>query len=238
MASDAMAHYLQDLITSIVFSQYREKPETLEMIEERFLEFLQSQDILEIRNWKYERNGENPILLSLSVQSTLLHFAVRYRMLTVSEWLLNQGISLNAVDFSFETPLFKAAANCHEAMVKLLLSRGADPNIPNRSNYFPLHITYDANVSLMLIQAGAFLNVVTLSEFTPLFLAKLRGNQKKITVLLEAGAETDCILEGDSDMHRASILGNVAVVSDLFAEKFEGYISMEEGRKKKYLKKE
>ena len=38
------------------------------------------------------------------------------------------------------TPLHKAAANGRSEAVSILLSRGADPNIPARSGNTPLHL--------------------------------------------------------------------------------------------------
>ena len=64
-----------------------------------------------------------------------LHFAAQKHDEPVTRLLLDLGANVNAQDSYGNTPLVKAVLNCQGRgeIVTLLLSRGADPNIENKS---------------------------------------------------------------------------------------------------------
>ena len=87
-----------------------------------------------------------------------------------------------------------------EDMVRLLLLKGADPNVSSRNgfNVYPIHSAVAANydmISKMLLEAGAEVNVVQQSGATPLHSAAHNGNIDLLIVLLEAGANVNAITE-------------------------------------------
>lgn len=89
----------------------------------------------------------------------------------------------------------------HEEITKLLISRGADVNIPanNGFNVFPIHSAVAAgnrNLTKMLINAGANVNVMQQAGFTPLHAAAQLGDVELIILLLENDAEVDVRMEG------------------------------------------
>jgi ankyrin repeat protein len=94
---------------------------------------------------------------------TPLHWAVRMGRRSLVEALLNGRVYSNAVDDDGNTPLHDAAAYGKRQdidVVRLLLSRGADPNIRNKRNKTALRMAIDnpssefAIIELML-NAGA-----------------------------------------------------------------------------------
>jgi ankyrin repeat protein len=92
------------------------------------------------------------------------------------------------------TPLGIATHFGQEKVVQTLLAKGADPNICSQNGYYvyPLHTTltggYD-QISKMLIEAGANVNVAQHARITPLHIAAQQGNIDMIIILLENGAE-------------------------------------------------
>lgn len=96
------------------------------------------------------------------------------------------------------TPLGIAAHFGHEDIVKLLLSHRADPNTPSQNGYhvFPLHAALTANntnISKMLIEAGAAVNIIQQGKISPLHLAAQHGNIELIILLLEQGAHVQTV---------------------------------------------
>ncbi len=92
------------------------------------------------------------------------------------------------------TPLGIATHFGQEKVVQTLLAKGADPNICSQNGYYvyPLHTAltggYD-QISKMLIEGGANVNVAQHAHITPLHIAAQQGNIDLIIVLLENGAD-------------------------------------------------
>ncbi|WP_270090177.1 ankyrin repeat domain-containing protein [Sphingobacterium sp. SYP-B4668] len=92
------------------------------------------------------------------------------------------------------SPLGIAAHFSREDIVRILLKNHADPNITSQNGYnvSPLHASLHANqseISKMLIEAGANVNIIQSSKITPLHLASQHGNIDMIILLLENGAD-------------------------------------------------
>ena len=114
----------------------------------------------------------------------------------LSRLLVNQPDSLDAVSDHGFTPLGLATHFGHEDLVRLLLAEGADPNRCSQNGYsvYPLHTAISSNfesIAKMLIEAGAFVNVVQSSRMSPLHLAAQNGNIEIIILLLEQGASIE-----------------------------------------------
>ncbi len=92
------------------------------------------------------------------------------------------------------TPLGIATHFGQEKVIRTLLANGADPNICSQNGYsvYPLHTAltggYD-QISKMLIEAGAHVNVTQHARITPLHIAAQQGNIDMIIILLENGAD-------------------------------------------------
>ncbi|MFD1771019.1 ankyrin repeat domain-containing protein [Sphingobacterium suaedae] len=91
------------------------------------------------------------------------------------------------------TPLGIATHFGQESVVRTLLAKRADPNVCSQNGYhvYPLHTAvtgrYD-QISKMLVEAGAEVNVVQNAQITPLHIAAQQGNIDMIILLLENGA--------------------------------------------------
>ena len=115
----------------------------------------------------------------------------------VLQGLLTQNPDLlEAVSDHGFTPLGMATHFGHEDMVRNLLARGADPNVPSQNGYsvYPIHTAVSSNfdgITKMLIEAGALVNVVQTSRMTPLHMAAQNGNIEIIILLLEQGASIE-----------------------------------------------
>lgn len=108
----------------------------------------------------------------------------RLEMIT---WLLDHGASINVQDNQGMTALAYAAENYQHLpqCVQLLLERGADPNLPRKSQETPLHLATQRgylDVVQMLVTYGADPSVQNIHQVYPLDLC---GNHDEIRVLLE-----------------------------------------------------
>jgi ankyrin repeat protein len=80
-----------------------------------------------------------------------------------------------------------AACNGHEAIVKLLIEKGAEPSVQNSRGMTPLHWAawngHEA-IAKVLVEKGAELSVQNRDGYTPLLVASNHG-QTSIVKLLE-----------------------------------------------------
>jgi ankyrin repeat protein len=103
---------------------------------------------------------------------------------------LHAGINGSNID----TPLCIAARNGHEAVVKLLLEKGAELEAKDRDSRTPLSWAaengYGAVVKLLL-EKGAELEAESRDSRTPLSWAARNGHEAVVKLLLEKGAELE-----------------------------------------------
>ena len=91
-------------------------------------------------------------------------------------------------------PLGLAAFFGHEEAVRLLLARGANPNLSaqNAMKVAAIHAASAAGslpVALLLVDAGADVNAVQQAGFTPLHAAAMAGRADLAKLFLERGAD-------------------------------------------------
>jgi ankyrin repeat protein len=92
------------------------------------------------------------------------------------------------------TPLGLACFFGHEEIARYLLLKGAEVNVASRNDFhvYPLHSAVaadNADITKILLEAGAETNVLQQSKITPLHSAAHNGNIEIIILLLEAGSD-------------------------------------------------
>ncbi len=121
----------------------------------------------------------------------------------------------------YSTPLSMVAARGQEAVVKLLLDRGAEVEVPDRNGQTPLFIAAargrEATVQLLL-NIGAKINVQDNAGDTPLSAAVICGQEAVVKLLLDKGAEVDVQdRNGQTPLSIAAGGGNEAMVQLLLS---------------------
>jgi ankyrin repeat protein len=110
----------------------------------------------------------------------------------VAEFLIQQGLSVHAVDDKHQTPLHCAAAFSEAtATVHLLLEHGADVRARGPNNTTPLHsaaTTGQLQNAELLLAAGADACVSAKNGVTPLHVATQASHTAFVELLLEHGA--------------------------------------------------
>jgi ankyrin repeat protein len=103
------------------------------------------------------------------------------------------------------TPLHIASEQDHEAVVRLLLDRGADVRAALPSGRTPLHIASQeghAAVVRLLLDRGADVRAALPSGWTPLHIASLEGHEPVVRLLLDRGADvTAAATDGRTPLH-------------------------------------
>ncbi|NDD54617.1 hypothetical protein EBZ39_12205 [bacterium] len=108
--------------------------------------------------------------------------------------LLNRGANINQHNASGNTPLYEAVSHNNATMVRFLLNRGANPNIPctNARAEAPLHCAARSNhseIATLLLEARANPNIQDAAQRTPLELAVTSGHTALSRLLLRKGAD-------------------------------------------------
>lgn len=76
---------------------------------------------------------------------TALHFAAQDYQVDIAKQLLDRGARIDAVDSHGNTALWRAVFNAagRDAMIKLLLARGADRSLENKHGISPATLAAD-----------------------------------------------------------------------------------------------
>ncbi len=123
-----------------------------------------------------------------------LNGAVFHAHVQLSEYLIEAGADVNyAAGDTGETPLHAALCKTDrpefDAIIKILLANGADPNRPTKPG----------------VETDAFMRDIRTRAETPLHRAAAFGSEEAIQMLLDAGARKDAKdMNGDSPLTWAS----------------------------------
>uniref|UniRef100_A0ABD2VXR8 Ion transport domain-containing protein n=1 Tax=Trichogramma kaykai TaxID=54128 RepID=A0ABD2VXR8_9HYME len=121
---------------------------------------------------------------------------------------LKNRVMINARDKFDRTPLFYALLGNQKKMAKLLLKRGAHPNLPDKDDFTPLHVVCTTNDDELLrlfldnSTPPVPLNRQDRLGQTPLHYAVARGCKSLIKPMLEGGADP-CLTnaKGSTPLH-------------------------------------
>ncbi|KAI9765703.1 MAG: hypothetical protein M1839_005398 [Geoglossum umbratile] len=145
--------------------------------------------------------------------STALHAAAENGKEDVARFLLEKGADVAAKDTkgmtalhrtadaaitrrddNGSTPLHRAVGRGHEAMVRMLLAKGADATARDINGLTPLHVAasgQDRLVMQLLLEKGAQVDAKDDMGHTPLHVAAFRGHEAVVRLLLEKGANVN-----------------------------------------------
>jgi ankyrin repeat protein len=108
-----------------------------------------------------------------------------------------------------------AAFNGHEAVVALLLEKGAKLEEKDTQGYYPIHLSVSrghVSITEKLLVAGANMEVVTPQNGTPLHIAAASNYPEILPVLINGGANLEAKDVNElTPLAAAASLGNVAV---------------------------
>jgi ankyrin repeat protein len=144
----------------------------------------------------------------------------------VVEALLNGGAEVNVYSKSGETPLLEAAETGHADVVKILLARHANPNLPSIGAKISFGTTplmsaaMDGNMSVvkLLLDAGASVNADQNGMGTALHQAASQGHTQVADLLIAHGAKVDArTCQGETPLMEAAMAGRADVVKLLIA---------------------
>jgi ankyrin repeat protein len=149
------------------------------------------------------------------MEPDLIHAAKEGDLRKVTD-LLNQGIDVNCIDGTEETPLMKAAGRGQDRIVDFLLERGADPNMRNYRGSTPLlKAASRGRIGIVrrLVLAWPNIDTPTKSGTTPLMAASKYGHTDVVAYLLEHRAEVNSYNQpGTTALMRASSWGHKKIV--------------------------
>jgi ankyrin repeat protein len=135
------------------------------------------------------------LLVTVSAQSQDVFDAVKNNDLKKVKMLIKNDVSLvNSKDEAGNTPLHHAARIGSDAIIKFLLSRGADINAQNTQLYTPLLEAIqnrNENSSVLLIEKEADLAKTNIFEQTPLHKAASLNQKRTGELLISKGASID-----------------------------------------------
>jgi ankyrin repeat protein len=110
--------------------------------------------------------------------------------------LLSDGWSINQIDDTKRTPLYKAITKKHLKLVEMLIERGADINIADSNHIPPLSRAINKNdyeMTDLLLKNDATVDVKDKFHYTPLHWAAIRGNHEIVKLLLNKNPDTDAV---------------------------------------------
>ena len=130
--------------------------------------------------------------------------------------LLDTATAVDAKELNTEwTALHRAVQQGHEAIVLLLLSRGANAAANGPMGLHPLHVAisaHDASIARILLDHGAIKSLeVAPTGATALHVAVSTGSKELVELLLEKGANPQATIQGQAGLGETAL--HMAVAS-------------------------
>jgi ankyrin repeat protein len=174
-------------------------------------------------------NGATALIIAIASKKIL------NRNKNTAEKLINAGADLNKKYRNDEsTALFIAIDLEINDVAELLIEKNADPNIPNNSKLYPLHIaTQKINAKLVqkLVDKKANLNVKSNFNTTALMYAAMKSSLDISKILVSAGADINAVDDqGATALSYASKEGYTDLVKYLLDKKADPNIGSAENK--------
>ncbi|MFK7852817.1 MAG: ankyrin repeat domain-containing protein [Granulosicoccus sp.] len=156
--------------------------------------------------------------LSLPCHPAAIHDAVKVGNLDEVVALLDAGADINESDYFVGGPLFIAAGRPDTEVVRVLLERGADPDLVGESgDNTPLHQAAIAGINdniELLIKASANMENLNARGDSALHLASADGNLSAMKLLMNAGADIDAVndVNQTTPIQAATLNGQIEAV--------------------------
>jgi ankyrin repeat protein len=139
-------------------------------------------------NRSFQPGGPN-----LSLHDAAIHYPERIQE------LIGKGHVVNNTDHTFGTPLMAAVRFGRTESVKILLSHGANPNIPDKLGHLPLPFAARnermKEIVKLLVKRGAGVNAKGYYGRSALHYAAIHGDVAQASFLFDKGADLD--IRGD-----------------------------------------
>ena len=158
------------------------------------------------------------------IQSGPIHNATRTGDVAQVKRLLSGGLfegktpqaDINEKDEAGLTPLYVAAREGHEAVVRLLIKSGANKEAQDKDGWTPLYFAavkgHEA-VARLLIESGANIEAQSKDGWTLLHWVAQQGHEAVVRLLIEGGANKEAQgKDGRTPLHWAVVKGHEAVV--------------------------
>ena len=159
--------------------------------------------------------GEDPNQVYGDLQRTPLHQAAHLNHCACVSSLLRNGSTMSTGDAKGDTPLHLAAWAGHVEALSTLLAYGADVDwLSGRDGYSPLWCAisaYHIDAARLLLKHGARVSLRSASGggLMPLHQAAVTGQSAMCELLLERGAQVDCLDEdSNTPLHYAAASGS------------------------------
>ncbi|KAM4713097.1 ankyrin repeat and EF-hand domain-containing protein 1 [Anableps anableps] len=141
-----------------------------------------------------------------------INYCVRNRDLESLELAFSQGVSVDAQDEYYKTPLMEACISGSYEMAQYLLNKGADVNLCDQFFWTPLHHAANGGhleIVELLVNAGADVNAKALSDGTPLMRAIESSSFSCVDFLIKEGAKVNAeIKAGQNCLAMAQVFGD------------------------------
>jgi hypothetical protein len=138
--------------------------------------------------------------------------------------LLSKGADVEAKDNAKGTPVLWAARGGRTEIVKILLERGANPNVVEHGNNNMTPLIWAAALDnlecvRMLLEHGADVNAFTTQGYTALMQAAQNGTPATVRVLLDHGADRSLVngYQGQTALEIAKATRSVPSIVDVTA---------------------
>ncbi len=194
----------QDFPTSPGVFQEKPKPSDCEVFVLNISKNLQSGDTVEIHEAAKEGNlrkiknllKKDPGLLEKKdkYKRTSLHWAGKFGLVEVTEYLLEENAQVNVKDERGNTPAHLAAMYNNRDVLEILISRGTDLTEKNDDGDTALHLASkfgSEDTVGLLLSAGAEKNLQNNMGDTPVHLAVHHHHSHVVELLTEQGAELE-----------------------------------------------